>query len=120
MNLMTLRSFRTCAALFLIALIAPLARAADKPSLQSQAQELFSSLTPEQRKEALLPYDSPERNAEVFPGGKRAGIQLKTLPEKQREQEPAATGEGHGEGEAGESVGGERRERRRRAESRGR
>jgi hypothetical protein len=78
-------SRRTCAALLIVLLIAPLARGADaKPSLQSQAIELFKSLTPEQRKEALLPYDSPERNAELFPGGKRAGIQLQALAETQR------------------------------------
>ena len=77
-------SRRTCAALFALLLIAPIARGADKPSLQQQAVDLFNSLTPEQRKEALLPYDSKERNSEVFPGGKRPGIQLKALEEKQR------------------------------------
>ena len=78
-------SRRTCAALLVVLLAAPIARGADaKPSLQSQTVELFQSLTPEQRKEALLPYDSPERNSEVFPGGKRPGVQLKSLDEKQR------------------------------------
>ena len=45
-------SRRTCAALLVVLLIAPIARGADaKPSLQSQAVELFNSLTPEQRKQ---------------------------------------------------------------------
>ncbi len=80
-------SRRTCAALLMALLIAPTARAADaKPSLQTQATDLFKSLTPEQRKVALLPYDSPERNSEVYPGGKRPGIQLKALNEAQRDQ----------------------------------
>ncbi|MGB7157353.1 MAG: DUF3500 domain-containing protein [Tepidisphaeraceae bacterium] len=80
-------SRRTCAALFVALLLAPffLARGADaKPSLQSQAIALFQSLTPDQRAKALLPYDSPERNAELYPGGPRPGVQLKALDEKQR------------------------------------
>jgi len=78
-------SRRTCAALFVVLLIAPVARAADaKASLQAQATDLFNSLTPEQRKAALLPYDDPQRNAEVYTGGKRAGVQLTALDEKQR------------------------------------
>jgi len=78
-------SRRTCAALFVVLLIAPVARAADaKASLQAQATDLFNSLTPEQRKAALLPYDDPQRNAEVYTGGKRAGVQLSALDEKQR------------------------------------
>jgi hypothetical protein len=78
-------SRRTCAALLVVLLIAPFARAADaNASLQAQATDLFKSLTPEQRREALLPYDSPQRNAEVYTGGKRAGVQLTALDEKQR------------------------------------
>ena len=42
-------------------------------------RRLFASLTPEQRKQATLPYDTPERNAEVYTGGKRAGVQIKDL-----------------------------------------
>ena len=78
-------SRRACAALFAVLLIVPIARGADaKASLQSQAQDLFNSLTPEQRKAALLKYDDPQRNAEVYTGGKRAGVQLSALDEKQR------------------------------------
>ena len=66
-------------------LIAPLARGNDaQSSLQSQAQDVFKSLTPEQRKAALLAYDDPQRNAEVYTGGKRAGVQLSALDAKQR------------------------------------
>lgn len=82
-------SGRTCATcLIALILVAPsLAPGADpKPSLQSQAIALFTSLTPQQRAQALLPYDDPERDSEVYPGGKRPGIQLKTLDEKQRAQ----------------------------------
>ena len=76
---------RACAAMLLVLLIAPVARGADaKPSLQAQAQDLFNSLTPDQRKAALLAYDDPQRNAEVYTGGKRAGVQLSALDEKQR------------------------------------
>jgi hypothetical protein len=78
-------SRRTGAALLVVLLIAPVARAADaKASLQAQATDLFNSLTPEQRKDALLAYDDPQRNAEVYTGGKRAGVQLSALDEKQR------------------------------------
>jgi len=78
-------SRRTCAALLLVLLIAPLARGNDaKASLQTQAQDVFKSLTPEQRKAALLAYDDPQRNAEVYTGGKRAGVQLSALDAKQR------------------------------------
>jgi hypothetical protein len=82
------RSFsrRTCAALLVVLLTAPLARGADaKPTLQSIAVELFTSLTPEQRKIAVLPYDSPEKDSQVFPGGPRPGVPMKQLDAKQRE-----------------------------------
>jgi hypothetical protein len=55
-----------------------------QPKLQDTAQSLFASLTEEQKKQALLPFDSPERNSEVFPGGERAGIQIKTLNAEQQ------------------------------------
>ena len=81
----TTTSRASATALLVLLLVVPAVRGADaKASLQSQAQDLFTSLTPEQRKQALLAYDSPERNSEVFPGGKRPGIQLKALDEKQR------------------------------------
>ena len=74
----------TLIALFAVLLspLAGLALGAD--DLQKTATELFASLTPEQRKQAALPYDSPERDSEVFPGGKRAGIQIRKLDDKQQ------------------------------------
>ena len=42
-------------------------------ALNDSAVKLFQSLTPEQRKAAVLPFDNPERNKEVYPGGKRPG-----------------------------------------------
>jgi hypothetical protein len=55
------------------------------PTMQETSIKLFESLTPEQKQSALLPYDSPEKKSEVFTGGKRAGVQIKTLtPEQQK------------------------------------
>jgi hypothetical protein len=53
-------------------------------SLQSLAEELFKSLTPEQKQRALLPFNSPEKDSEVFPGGVRPGIPLNDLAEAQK------------------------------------
>ena len=54
--------------------------------LEQAALELYQSLTADQRKQVTLPFDSPERNKEVFPAGKRPGIQLKNLEDAQREK----------------------------------
>ena len=64
----------------------PLRGLAESPTqaMQDNAIKLFDSLTPEQKKQALLPYDSPEKKSEVFPGGKRPGIQIKTLNDDQQ------------------------------------
>src|SRR4051794_36368782 len=86
----------------LVALCFPLrVRAADAPAspepafpapsgstaqIQDLATTLYASLTPEQQKAATLPLDAPERNSEVFTGGKRAGVQIKTLTEDQQKQ----------------------------------
>lgn len=79
-------SRRTCVALFALLLVAPIAHGADaKPTLQSLAVELFASLTPEQRKIAVLPFDSPEKDAQQYTGGKRPGVPMKQLDAKQRE-----------------------------------
>lgn len=53
-------------------------------SLQTMAEELYASLTPEQKPRATLPFDSPEKDSEVFPGGVRPGIPLSDLAEPQR------------------------------------
>jgi hypothetical protein len=61
-------------------LLTPLAGfAASDPAL-----DLYKSLSDEQRKEATLPLDAPERNSEVFTGGKRPGVQIRTLNEDQQ------------------------------------
>src|SRR2546421_7738003 len=60
-----------------------LAARAESP-LQQSAVKLYESLSPEQRKAVTLPFDSPERTSQVFPPGKRPGIQLKDLSEEQR------------------------------------
>ncbi|MEO6436472.1 MAG: DUF3500 domain-containing protein [Tepidisphaeraceae bacterium] len=73
------------AALSLLCL--PLRGFADEPpSLQATAEKLHASLSPEQRKQATLPLDSPERTKEVFPGGERAGIQIIKLAADQQKQ----------------------------------
>ena len=57
--------------------------------LEQAALDVYQSLTPEQRKQVTLPFDSPERNKEVFPAGKRPGIQLRDLTDEQREKATA-------------------------------
>lgn len=52
---------------------------ASAASFQKSAQHLYASLSDEQKNEATLPFDSPERTREVFTGGERAGIQIKKL-----------------------------------------
>ncbi len=56
-----------------------LAEPAAPGTMQDTAIKLFESLTAEQKQQALLPYDSPEKRSEVFPGGKRPGVQIKLL-----------------------------------------
>jgi hypothetical protein len=63
--------------------LAPLTGAANAVT-SDPASALYASLSDAQKKEATLPYDSPERNKEVFPGGKRPGIQLRTLSDEQQ------------------------------------
>jgi len=71
-------------------LAAPPLRAADalaakeRASMQAIAIRLFESLTPEQKPRAVLPVDSPERDAEMFTGGPRPGIPLRDLNDDQR------------------------------------
>ncbi|HEV2292614.1 MAG TPA: DUF3500 domain-containing protein [Tepidisphaeraceae bacterium] len=77
---------RTSAAILAVLLMTPMARAAEeKSSMQSVAVELFTSLTPEQRKIAVLHYDSPEKDAQQYTGGVRPGVPMKQLDAKQRE-----------------------------------
>src|SRR2546423_7901151 len=54
--------------------------------LASTAEKLYASLTDDQRKQATLPLDSPQRNQEQFTGGVRAGIKIRTLNEEQQKQ----------------------------------
>src|SRR5688500_12347065 len=74
----------TMIALFAVLLSPLCGLALGADDLQKTAADLFASLTPEQRKEAALPFDSPERTSEVFPGGKRAGIQIRKLDDNQQ------------------------------------
>src|SRR5688572_14487053 len=68
--------------LLIIALIltAP-ARAATLPET---ARSLFSSFTADQKAQAHLPYDNPERTNQQYTGGKRPGIQIKDLNQDQQ------------------------------------
>src|SRR5439155_26763920 len=52
--------------------------------LQDRAAQLYNSLTDDQKKQATLPLDSPERNKEVFTGGERAGIKIRQLNDEQK------------------------------------
>lgn len=62
----------------------PLRGFADDLLLQATAEKLYALLTDEQKKAATLPFDSPERKAEVFTGGQRAGIKIRTLNPEQK------------------------------------
>ncbi|HTL31260.1 MAG TPA: DUF3500 domain-containing protein, partial [Tepidisphaeraceae bacterium] len=66
------------------AAVATTAPTTNVTALQSMAEDLFKSLTPEQKPRAVLPFNSPEKDSEVFPGGARAGIPLSDLSELQR------------------------------------
>ncbi|MEA2735613.1 MAG: hypothetical protein QOE14_2064 [Humisphaera sp.] len=68
------------------ALLIPLAGFAPShaATLQETAQQLYASLNDDQKKQATLPYDAPERIKEVFTGGVRAGVHIKDLnPDQQ-------------------------------------
>lgn len=66
--------FSACVVLFCTLTV----RAADP------AIALYESLSPEQRKQATLPADDKEIHSEVFTGGKRPGLQIRALEEKQQ------------------------------------
>lgn len=53
--------------------------------MEATAERLYASLTPEQRELAVRTYDDPQRTQEMFTGGKRVGVQIRDLDEKQRE-----------------------------------
>ena len=54
-------------------------------TLPETAQSLFSSFTADQKAQALLPYDNPERTNQQYTGGRRPGIQIKDLnPDQQK------------------------------------
>src|SRR3954468_1312782 len=75
------------AILTLIIALSPMIACAQ--SMQETAIKLFESLTPEQKQSALLPYDSPEKKSEVFTGGKRPGVMIKTLNADQQKMAEA-------------------------------
>jgi hypothetical protein len=73
-------------AMVLVALAAASSAALGKSApMQATAERLYASLTPEQRELAVRKYDDPARTQEMFPGGKRVGVQIKDLDEKQKE-----------------------------------
>jgi hypothetical protein len=70
----------------LLVIIVCVAPANTQASLEQSALDLYQSLSAEEKKQVTLPFDSPERKKEVFPGGKRPGIQLRNLADEQREK----------------------------------
>src|SRR4051794_1364078 len=62
---------------------APPASGPRSPMLAA-AVELYGSLNDSQRGRAVLPFNSPERIAEVFTPGPRPGIPLRELDDHQR------------------------------------
>jgi hypothetical protein len=81
---MAKRNKFTVAAIAVLLTISP-ALAETKGGFLDTAIELYKSLKPDQRSRAALKFDDAARNEQKFPGGKRAGIQLKDLDEHQRE-----------------------------------
>ncbi len=80
-------NFQFAIAAIWISLLSPLAGfASEAASIEEQAIALFKSLSEEQRAKALLPFEDKERNSELFPGGERPGIQIKTLNDDQQKQ----------------------------------
>lgn len=77
---------RVAIAALLFSLLSPLAGFANEQSIDAQATTLFKSLNEDQRAKALLPFEDKERNSEVFTGGERPGIQIKSLNEDQQKQ----------------------------------
>jgi hypothetical protein len=64
----------------------PLRGVADEqPAIAATAEKLYASLNDEQRKAATLPLDSPERNKEIFTGGPRSGVKIRTLSPDQQQ-----------------------------------
>ena len=62
----------------------PLRGSAQTTPLNETAEKLYASLNDDQKKQATLPLDSPERNKQVFTGGKREGIKIRTLNDEQK------------------------------------
>src|SRR4051794_29551425 len=59
-------------------------QAAPSPVAQT-AEKLYASLTDDQRKQATLPLNDPQRDQQQFTGGKRAGVKIRSLnPEQQK------------------------------------
>src|SRR5690349_6749250 len=87
---MRMRWMRLTVALILSAMLVARTSAADAPpangatSMLAAAIELYGSLTDAQRTRAVLPFNSPERFAEVFTPGPRPGIPLRELNDHQR------------------------------------
>ena len=72
-------------AAFTLALSLAAFASAAQPDLQKTAQQLYASLSDDQKKQATQPYDAPERTREVFTGGVRAGIHIKDLNQDQQQ-----------------------------------
>ena len=83
---MNRRTFLIVAALssLLLPPLRGLAPAALAAPATDPALALYASLSDAQKKEATLPFDSPERSKQLFPGGKRAGVQIRTLSDEQQ------------------------------------
>jgi hypothetical protein len=81
---MSARIIRIACVVFAVALCPSLvAFAADAP-FHDTAQKLYASLSDEQKKQATLPYDSPDRDSQVYTGGVRAGVHIKDLSDEQQ------------------------------------
>ncbi len=68
--------------LCLVVVFSQTGRTADTPA-EKAALKLFNSLTDEQKKAALLPFNAPERYKEQFPAVKRKGLPLSDLKKEQ-------------------------------------
>src|SRR6478752_5030839 len=58
---------------------------AKSSGMRAIAERLHASLTPVQRDQAVRAFDDPARKQELFPGGKRVGVQIRDLNKEQKE-----------------------------------
>src|SRR3954463_7663570 len=81
-----MRSIRATSVAAVLVAVAMTAPAYGKSSgMRAIAERLHASLTPVQRDQAVREFNDPARKQELFPGGKRVGVQIRDLNKEQKE-----------------------------------